>query len=197
MDRFRRRGYEVTAMRELTECMGISGRSLYNTFGDKLAIFAAALERYVDQPPRSHVKRLEALLPPKEAIRWFFDEIIEHSLNDVERRGCLLIKFGARSAARSRAEVIDHRLPGRDQAFFCRPIKAAQKQGVVRTDIIAKDVARSLLGVVLGIRLLVWSAPNRALVEGAALRFLTRTAARFLGRTESRLRSRRNASTLR
>jgi TetR/AcrR family transcriptional regulator, transcriptional repressor for nem operon len=91
MDCFWRRGYEVTSMRKLTACMGISGPGLYNTFGDKRAIFAAALGRYADQSPRAHIKRLEAFLPPKEAIRRFFDEIIERPSNDLERRGCLLI----------------------------------------------------------------------------------------------------------
>jgi TetR/AcrR family transcriptional repressor of nem operon len=42
---FWRSGYEATLMRELTKSMGIFGPSLYNAFGDKRAIFTAALER--------------------------------------------------------------------------------------------------------------------------------------------------------
>ena len=35
MDLFWSQGYEATGMRALTEHMGISRQSLYNTFGDK------------------------------------------------------------------------------------------------------------------------------------------------------------------
>ena len=65
---FWRRGYEATSMRDLVRSMGISGPSLYNAFGDKRALFRAALERYLDQLPRARIKRLEASLPPKQAI---------------------------------------------------------------------------------------------------------------------------------
>jgi TetR/AcrR family transcriptional regulator, transcriptional repressor for nem operon len=54
------------------------------------------------------------------------------------------------------------------EAFFRRSIKAAQKQGSVRTDLVPKDVARLLLGVVLGIRVLARVRPERALLEGVA-----------------------------
>ena len=30
-------------------------------------------------------------MPPKEAIQAFITEIVEHSLNDEERRGCLIV----------------------------------------------------------------------------------------------------------
>ena len=40
---FRRRGYEATSVRDLTACMGIGPTSLYNSFGDKRALFALYL----------------------------------------------------------------------------------------------------------------------------------------------------------
>jgi len=99
---FWRRGYEATSMRELTASMGISGPSLYNAFGGKRAVFTAALERYFDQSPRARIKRLEALRPPKDAIRQFIEEIIQRSLSDPERRGCLLINSALEIAPHDR-----------------------------------------------------------------------------------------------
>ena len=163
------RGYEATSMRELTASMGISGPSLYNAFGSKRAVFTAALERYCDQSPRARMKRLEATRPPKDAIRQFIAEIIQRSLSDPERRGCLLINSALEVAPHDRelGAVIGGCL-AEIETFFLRSIKAAQKQGSVRADLVAKDVARLLLGVVLGIRVLARARPERALLEGVA-----------------------------
>ena len=54
------------------------------------------------------------------------------------------------------------------EAFFRRSIEAAQAEGHVPRGRIAKDLARLLLGVLLGIRVLARSKPERALLEGVA-----------------------------
>jgi AcrR family transcriptional regulator len=40
-------GFDGTSMSELTEAMGINRRSVYAAFGNKEALFTAALERYL------------------------------------------------------------------------------------------------------------------------------------------------------
>jgi TetR/AcrR family transcriptional repressor of nem operon len=166
---FWRRGYEATSMRDLTRSMGISGPSLYNAFGDKRALFVAALERYLDRSTRERIKRLEASLPPKKAIHRFIGEIIERSLGDGERRGCFLINSALEVAPHDLelGELIADRL-GEIEAFFRRLIKAAQAERTIRPDVVGKDVARLLLGVLLGIRVLARAKPERALLEGIA-----------------------------
>ena len=46
MDRFWTHGFETTSMADLVECTGVHRGSLYATFGNKEAIFVAALRRY-------------------------------------------------------------------------------------------------------------------------------------------------------
>src|SRR5262249_17457145 len=87
---FWQRGYEATSVRDLANKMGLSAPSLYNTYGDKHALFVQALERYLDHSTRARIERLEKSLPPKQAIRRFIAEIIERSVNDRERRGGFL-----------------------------------------------------------------------------------------------------------
>jgi TetR/AcrR family transcriptional regulator, transcriptional repressor for nem operon len=166
---FWRRGYEATSMRDLASSMGISGPSLYNAFGDKRALFAAALERYLDHWTRARIKRLEASLPPKERVHRFIEEIIERSLNDRERRGCFLINSALEVAPHDRelGALIADRL-SEIESFFRRSIKAAQSEGVTPPHLVAKDLARLLLGVLLGIRVLARAKPERALLEGVA-----------------------------
>jgi TetR/AcrR family transcriptional repressor of nem operon len=166
---FWHRGYEATSVRDLADKMGISAPSLYNAYGDKHALFVQALERYLDQSTRARIKRLEDSLPPKQAIRHFIEEIIERSVNDRERRGCFLINSALEVAPHDKelGALIADRL-AEIEAFFYRSIKAAQARGTVPRSRVAKDLARLLLGVLLGIRVLARSSPERALLEGVA-----------------------------
>lgn len=47
MSAFWRHGYEATSMEDLMDCMGIGRASIYNAFGNKRALFLAALGHYV------------------------------------------------------------------------------------------------------------------------------------------------------
>jgi TetR/AcrR family transcriptional regulator, transcriptional repressor for nem operon len=166
---FWHRGYGATSVRDLADKMGISAPSLYNAYGDKHALFVQALERYLDHSTRARIKRLEDSLPPKQAVRRFIEEIIERSVNDRERRGCFLINSALEVAPHDRklgALIADHL--AEIEAFFYRSVKAAQAEGTVPRHHAAKDLARLLLGILLGIRVLARSKPERALLEGAA-----------------------------
>jgi TetR/AcrR family transcriptional regulator, transcriptional repressor for nem operon len=169
MECFWHRGYEATSVRDLADKMGISAPSLYNAYGDKHALFVQALEHYLDHSARALIKRLENSLPPKRAVRRFIEEIIERSVNDCERRGCFLINSALEVAPHDRelGALIADRL-AEIEAFFYRSIKTAQAEGAVPRDSVAKDLARLLLGVLLGIRVLARSKPERALLEGVA-----------------------------
>jgi TetR/AcrR family transcriptional regulator, transcriptional repressor for nem operon len=167
VDCFWRDGYEATSVRDLAARMGITGTSLYNAFGDKRSLFRQALQRYGERSTRERIGRLESTLPPKQAIRAFLGEIVEHSLDDGDRRGCLLVnsaleiaphdpELGAEVAARL----------GEIEAFFRRTLTAAQADRSVPPDRDPADLARLLLGVTLGVRVLARSNPDRELLEG-------------------------------
>ena len=168
MNCFWQRGYEATSMRDLAASMGMSAPSLYNAFGDKQGLFARALELYLDCNARERVHRLESSVPPKDAIRQFFAEILDHSINDRERKGCFLVN-SALDVAPHQKELgaIIAKQFGEIEAFFKRCILAAQADGTAPHGVDANDTARLLLGVLLGVRVLARSAPNRSLLEGA------------------------------
>jgi TetR/AcrR family transcriptional regulator, transcriptional repressor for nem operon len=167
MNCFWQRGYEATSMRDLAASMGMSAPSLYNAFGDKQRLFARALERYLDCNARGRVRRLESSLPPKEAISRFFAEIIDHSINDRERKGCFLVNSALEVAPHHKelGAVIAKQF-GEIEAFFKRCILRAQADGSTPGVVDANNTARLLLGVILGIRVLARSFPNRTLLEG-------------------------------
>jgi TetR/AcrR family transcriptional repressor of nem operon len=167
MECFWRRGYEATSLRDLTASMGLTAPSLYNAFGDKQELFARALERYLDRTTRDRLHRLEESLTPKEALHRFFAEIIEHSIKDRQRKGCFLVNSALEVAphhAKCRAVIAEQF--SEIEGFFKRCILAAQAAETVSFDVDAGDVARLLLGVLFGIRVLARTTPNRALLEG-------------------------------
>jgi TetR/AcrR family transcriptional repressor of nem operon len=169
MQCFWRRGYEATSLRDLTASMGLTAPSLYTAFGDKQALFSRALERYLERTTRDRLHRLEQSSAPKAALDRFFKEIIEHSINDPQRKGCFLVNSALEVAphhSECRAAIASQF--GEIEAFFKRCILAAQADDTVSPDIDAADMARLLLGVLLGIRVLARTKPDREALEGVA-----------------------------
>ncbi|ALL68457.1 transcriptional regulator, TetR family [Paraburkholderia caribensis MBA4] len=164
--RFWLHGYEATSVRELAQSMGITGASLYNAFGDKRSLFRRALAHYVAKSFGDRVDRFEKLVP-RDAIVAFFNEIVDRSLSDLDRKGCLLVN--------SALEVAPHDPEFQEtiagvlvqvEAFFRRCVAAGQASGQISNAQSADDLAGILLSTLLGVRVLARTRPERALLEG-------------------------------
>jgi len=91
MEAFWGRGYEATSMQDLVSCMGINRGSLYATFGDKRALFLAALRRYDAHYRQDWLSALRQANGPKATILAAFDDAVEAALGRKGRRGCFLV----------------------------------------------------------------------------------------------------------
>lgn len=168
MNRFWAQGFGQTSVRDLAEQMGITGASLYNAFGDKRSLYRQAFVHYLAQTVRDRVARLDKL-PPSQAIRAFFDEIIERSVDDEQRRGCMLVNAALELAP---YDPEFQQLVAEEmmfiEAFFRRCAEAGQKDGLITDRHSADELAKLLLSVLLGIRVLARTRPQREVLEGAA-----------------------------
>jgi TetR/AcrR family transcriptional repressor of nem operon len=166
---FWRHGYGATSVRDLGDEMGLGSASLYNAFLDKRTLFLRALDRYLDGTMRERIARLEQALPPKAAVKAFVDEVVERSVNDPERRGCMLINAAAEFGTRDRefGQEIAARLEEL-QGFFRRVIARARADGSLARDRDPAELSRLMLGVVVAIRVLARVRPERALLKGIA-----------------------------
>ena len=161
------RGYEATSVRDLAQAMGITGASLYNAFGDKRALYGLALDHYIKRGFCERSVRLEQQLPPREAILAFFNEIIELSLNDPEHKGCFIVNAALEMAPHDpQFKAVLATVQGEMEGFFRRCISAGQAQGSINTLQSADDLARLCLAVLMGLRVLARSRPERELLEG-------------------------------
>jgi TetR/AcrR family transcriptional repressor of nem operon len=165
--RFWQRGYEATSVRDLADEMNIAGASLYNAFGDKRTLYERALNRYLDQTFRERIRRLEPSLPPREAIVAFLQEIIKRSLADKQRRGCMLVNSAIESAPHDDKffDIVAVFLTEVEE-FFLRCVSNGQRDGSITKAHSADDLSKSLLSVLLGIRVLARVRPERKLLEG-------------------------------
>jgi TetR/AcrR family transcriptional repressor of nem operon len=167
IERFWQSGYEATSVRDLADEMNIAGASLYNAFGGKRSLYERALNRYLDQTFRERIRRLEPSLPPREAIVAFLQEIVKRSLADKQRRGCMLVNSAIESAPHD-SKFFDIVAIFLDEVerFFFRCVSNGQKDGTITRAYSAEDLSRSLLGALLGIRVLARVRPERKLLEG-------------------------------
>src|SRR5712692_10611500 len=100
MEVFWSRGYEAASIQDLVKHMGINRQSLYDTFGDKHALYLQALDRYREVEGRKLFELLERPGPVKEVLRELFERVVEGSLCDRERRGCFIGNAMSELAAR-------------------------------------------------------------------------------------------------
>src|SRR5260370_10325416 len=112
--------------------------------------------------------RLCEALPARQAMGSFFGEILCRSLNDNEHKGCMLVNSALEIAPHDREfqRSIANAL-ARIETFFLHCINAGQADGTVTLSQSAEILARHLLGVLMGVRVLARVPPESPLLEGA------------------------------
>src|SRR5260370_11663357 len=81
-------GFDGTSMSDLTEAMGINRRSIYAAFGNKEALFTAALEHYL-AGPGAFVDKARALPTAREVAEAFLRGSVEAFTSSDRPAGCM------------------------------------------------------------------------------------------------------------
>ena len=84
------KGYEGTAVSDLTEAMGINKPSLYGTFGDKRGLFLAALEHYKTSVLGPHVQPLLNATNVRDAVEGHLLSVNHALASKKSPPGCLI-----------------------------------------------------------------------------------------------------------
>jgi TetR/AcrR family transcriptional regulator, transcriptional repressor for nem operon len=98
MEAFWDDGYHGTGMSELEERTGLNRSSLYLAFGNKRALFASALESYIEDVLDPLLAPMELDPPGPGAIATFFSGVKEIVAGSHGRRGCLMVNTAAELA---------------------------------------------------------------------------------------------------
>ncbi|MBO1511332.1 TetR/AcrR family transcriptional regulator [Metabacillus bambusae] len=86
---FWEKGYDATYISELIETMGISRSTLYDSFGDKDALFKIVLEHYKNYRYRKR-NLLFSGINAKESLKSFFYKHIEECYSDDIPKSCII-----------------------------------------------------------------------------------------------------------
>ncbi|MFN0244582.1 MAG: TetR/AcrR family transcriptional regulator [Planctomycetota bacterium] len=167
-DLFWRRGFDGTGLAELEDELGVGRKSLYDTFGNKRALYVASLAHYGDsviadicagleRPGASALANLERVL----------GKLARHH-GSGESVGCLL-GVGLAQAQRADAVVVAalRRELARLEDAFERTLLRALEAGELRATVRPKESARQFVALVQGIALLGRIADSPAVLTGA------------------------------
>lgn len=153
---FRARGYQQTSFADLTDHLGVSRQSLYDTYGDKHALYEAALKRYLARG-LDYVRRVFGSEQSLEkTLTEFFDGIIEGQCAGGSY-GCLLVNSMVELAPHdptTRAYFAGH--CHAVESIFIQRLIRAQRDGELAKDqdpvALAKYLNHVLMGLSVGVR---------------------------------------------
>lgn len=166
MNTFWARGYEATSMQDLVDSTGINRGSLYATYGDKHALFVAALNRYDDEMRQKLLAELEENFIPREAIARLFHAFLATLSESGGNRGCFLTNTALELAPHDRAvgNIVAH-AQEQIEAFFVRMIKKGKESGEIPASVKTTEASRGLLASLIGFVVLMRSRPDRVLLK--------------------------------
>lgn len=165
------RGYKGTSLQDLVECMGINRASLYDTFGDKYALFTETLHTY----NRTFVKPLlESRIKqygPRQAIVGLFKEICDGIEKGEERNGCFVINTALELSPHDPkiSDLVNQTFSYIEKRFFRKMIKRGQACGEISKSVTPDITSRALLNVLIGLRVLSRNHPEKAFLDSAKL----------------------------
>lgn len=163
---FARRGYEAATMSELLAEMGIGKKSLYDTFGNKEALFFKATGRYARFTYNDIYERLNKPGSPLQNIKQLFNYWKEVN-SQPGSCGCLL----GTNIADFNTDDTDVALLMRGhlqqvEDLYLQTLKRAQHEGEIAADANVVSIARMLLCASQGMSLLGRVMENGEMLSG-------------------------------
>ena len=91
MELFWRKGFHATSMQDLVSHLGINRGSLYDTFGNKQALFEEAFDLYQASTRKALLEFLDQYDSVKEGFYKLFERAIDTIVQDKDSKGCFVV----------------------------------------------------------------------------------------------------------
>src|SRR6185312_9406805 len=132
MNLFWLKGYNGTSMQDLVDRLGISRSSLYDTYGDKHALFLKSLENYRKISAERMEKIGRGATSAKDAVRKVLEYTIGELVKDKDHKGCFLVNAAVEMAPHDKE--VNSMLCENDRQmgeYFYETIKNGQESGEI------------------------------------------------------------------
>jgi TetR/AcrR family transcriptional repressor of nem operon len=138
------KGYDSTSMQNLVDETGVNRASMYATFGNKHALFQAALDRYNEFVENDFLAPLKGAGSGRRRIVGFLESVIEAQISG-EHPACLMIKssLAVNPGNQETRDQIDRFIRSVDDAFL-RAVEDAQAGGEIDPQRDALEIAHYL-----------------------------------------------------
>ncbi|MGN7896352.1 TetR/AcrR family transcriptional regulator [Bacillus sp. 22475] len=168
MQLFWEKGYAATSLSDLTAKMEIQKPSLYSAFGDKEGLFEAALRRYTNLHAARIRTKLQNEQSVKEAIRMFFENMVEEEYKKEFSKGCFCINTMVELAPHNeKFEVLTREHQMYLAVIFQELIMKGIRSGELQSDLNAKALAQTLVTSLIGLTVLMKSRPKRSVIDNS------------------------------
>ncbi len=167
VETFREKGFDGTSVEDLEKATGLRRASLYGAFGDKRALYLAALRRYQGTQGVRLLETLNAEKSGRAAIERLFAIVIDAAVDDP--CGCLLANAASERSAHDAGVarcVSDNRR--RVEGALLAAVLRGRADGSVKARGDARSSARFLFAATLGIRALGRTECARAELKAVA-----------------------------
>ena len=143
---FHERGFNATAVQDITEAAGVPKGSFYNHFESKEDLGAAVVLRYLESSNKTEAVLRDPKLSPHARLRKYFEGLVQMADKKAFYGGCLLGNFGAELSEQS--EMIRVRVSKGFSAWsasIAGVIAEAQAEGQISKDLPASTLAAFVL----------------------------------------------------
>jgi TetR/AcrR family transcriptional regulator, transcriptional repressor for nem operon len=161
------KGYEATSISDLTEHLGIGRQSLYDTFGDKHALYVAALDRYRERYGGMPTDALEGTGSLKKQVRDVLRAII-HRVTDGGRSCMLITACAERCPGDDDVRARFNLNGGAIEDAFVRRFQQARRDGELPAGLEPRTLARYFLTQIFGINIAARGGADRKTLDQIA-----------------------------
>jgi TetR/AcrR family transcriptional repressor of nem operon len=155
VDAFAKNGYEATSIQDLVAAMGINRFSLYEEFGGKHGLFLAALDHYHLNRRNRAMAHFAQPGSTVELLREYL-RMIYRDARTGGAHGCIMVNSAcelAREDPEIAKRISDHFL--KLEEIFINFLAEGKRRGEIKTDKDLTALARFLLNVSRGLRVMV------------------------------------------
>lgn len=152
MHLFWERGFDATSIGDLEAQMRISRVSIYRTFGDKVGLYHAALDRYLARVAEDMRAALAANGGGMPGIEAFFDAMMGRCAGERSKAGCFAVNAAVEMSGRCARTAENFRVHFRGAtATFRDTLAQARDAGEIDPSLELDGCARMLVALVHGV----------------------------------------------